>query len=229
MESILLNGFWPRYCVEDVEWARTEDADAGRVAIPMVCFCDIPLSRIDEHVLFYGEFGVGLSREWAIRSGLSPIQYAVEGSRIAKIIAHLSEFDGVSPEKKHEYLLRLLPIATNIKPLSGAMVVAGKPIVKDFYSESEWRFVASDAEVEPFLMQEEFEDPGMLSHHNDTTRTHSMLRFLPSDVKYIFVRSDTDIPSVINFIQSELDHHPAADLKVLMSRVTSLDTVRSDW
>jgi hypothetical protein len=50
-----------------------------------------------------------------------------------------------------------------------------------------------------------------------------------SDVKYLFVQMDAEIPAMINFIQSALDHHPSADIKVLMSRVTSLETLRSDW
>ena len=50
----------------------------------------------------------------------------------------------------------------------------------------------------------------------------------PSDVKYIFVKSDSDIPDIINFIQTELDRFPAAALKVLMSRVVSLESITMD-
>jgi len=55
-----------------------------------------------------------------------------------------------------------------------------------------------------------------------------MLKFSPKDIKYIFVKRDSDIPEIINFIQAELDQHPSSDIKVLMSRVTSLESISSD-
>lgn len=231
LELILLNGFWPRYCVEDVEWARTDDKDAGQVAMPIVCFCDIPLSRIEEHVLFYGEYGIGLTREWALRSGLSPVQYIVEGSRIAKAIGRMSELGpkNFDEDERRAFLLAGVTLVMNVKPLSGTMVVNGKPIAKEFYPESEWRYVASGADFEAFLMPDSFTDAVSLDQANELTRQHGMLEFLPSDVRYVFVRSDADIPPIMNFIQMKLDHFPAADLKVLMSRVTSLESVRNDW
>ncbi|MDN3685579.1 hypothetical protein QW180_26505 [Vibrio sinaloensis] len=61
------------------------------------------------------------------------------------------------------------------------------------------------------------------------TKEHGSLSFTPRDVKYIFVKkNDADIPDIINFIQNELDHYQAADLKVLMSRVVSLESIQSD-
>ncbi|MFU0923178.1 abortive infection system antitoxin AbiGi family protein [Kluyvera sichuanensis] len=63
LEIILKNGFWPRYCLEDIRWL--EFTDVEYVSYPMVCFCDIPLSRISEHVSFYGSFGLGVSKDWA--------------------------------------------------------------------------------------------------------------------------------------------------------------------
>jgi hypothetical protein len=60
VKNILLDGFWPRYCLEDLSWYVF---DVGYVAFPMVCFCDIPLSRINEHVGFYGEYGIGVTKK----------------------------------------------------------------------------------------------------------------------------------------------------------------------
>ena len=63
LKNILQNGFWPRYCLEDFNWYN---AELGYIAYPMVCFCDIPLSRINEHVKFYGDYGIGLTKNWGL-------------------------------------------------------------------------------------------------------------------------------------------------------------------
>lgn len=40
-----------------------------------VCFCDIPLSMIDKHVEQYGAYCIGLTKEWAMKNGVTPIRY----------------------------------------------------------------------------------------------------------------------------------------------------------
>ncbi len=62
LKSILKNGFWPRYSLEDFNWYNPQ---MGSIAYPMVCFCDIPLIRPREHVSFYGDYGLGMTKQWA--------------------------------------------------------------------------------------------------------------------------------------------------------------------
>ena len=94
--DILENGFWPRYCFEDIEWLIPKDlknelekqeednfletltkelikSNISSIAYPMSCFCDIPLSKITAHTDFYGSFGLGMTKEWGIRKRLNPI------------------------------------------------------------------------------------------------------------------------------------------------------------
>ena len=70
LKDILLNGFWPRYCIE-YGWGTSID-----FALPMVCFCDIPLSLIEDHTKFYGNYGIGMKRSWARElKNITPVQY----------------------------------------------------------------------------------------------------------------------------------------------------------
>jgi hypothetical protein len=71
--DILKAGFWPKYCLEDIGWQNFEKFDY--IAFPMVCFCDIPLSRIAEHTGYYGSYGIGLKKEWAEKNALNPVLY----------------------------------------------------------------------------------------------------------------------------------------------------------
>ena len=195
----------------------------------MVCFCDIPLSRIDEHVGFYGDFGIGLTREWAESNNGTPIQYVSGNNYIPEAIKDLGKFaetfEGDELNKYHQTIRYLL---AHTKPTQGNMVINGQLVKKEFYQESEWRYVPKHDQVEAYIRKSDFENEDALSKYNTLSKEHCTLKFSPKDIKYIFVKSDSDIPNIINFIQGEMDNHPAADLKVLMSRITSLESISQD-
>lgn len=77
IKSILENGFYPRTSIEDLSFLMHNYTKAF-VGIPMVCFCDIPLNLIEEHTLQYGDYGIGLSKEWGIEKGLNPVHYILD-------------------------------------------------------------------------------------------------------------------------------------------------------
>jgi len=86
LRNILTHTFSPRYCLEHIDNISKEAID---LAIPMVCFCDIPLSQIKDHVNTYGEYAIGLSKEWAMSNGISPVFYLHYGSLTNEMINKL--------------------------------------------------------------------------------------------------------------------------------------------
>ncbi len=223
--DILLNGFWPRYCLEDVQW---QQGGTGFVAFPMVCFCDIPLARISEHVNFYGSYGLGLSREWAERNNLNPVLYISTGSGLCSSIQNIFSFTLRIKVDDGKAIGDCRYLIAHSKPTGGQIILEGKPVQKEFYQESEWRYVPSHSEVKNYLKKDTFEDKENLEVHHSKTKEHVSLKFLPTDVSYVFVPRDCNIPNVINFMQSKLDSYPSADLKVLLSRVISLESIVRD-
>jgi hypothetical protein len=221
------SGFWPRYCPEDVKWQGYEGYDF--VAYPMVCFCDIPLSRIDEHVGFYGEYGLGLTKEWAERNNATPLQYVSNNNFLKgtfkKLINSASKLE---EEDKQNFLHDFRYLLAYTKPTQGNMVVGGQIIEKEFYQESEWRCVPKHLDIVDHLTREKYDDKDILSTANALTLEHCKLEISPSDIKYVFVKNDSDIPNIINFIQTELDHFTSVDIKILMSRVVSLESIQRD-
>lgn len=74
--------FVPNYVVEEVEYLRIPSLE--NVAIPMTCFCDTPIEdykRIHQHTERYGDFGIGLTKRWAISKGIQPVHYVVPQSQ----------------------------------------------------------------------------------------------------------------------------------------------------
>lgn len=228
LKLILKNGFWPRYCLEDVGWLGYSTHDY--VAYPMVCFCDIPLSRISDHVGFYGEFGIGLTRQWAEANGLNPILYVAGENNVSSSFRELGELSHkhATEDQKNASLVTMRYLLAHSKPAQGKMVVDGKPVEKVFYQESEWRYVPRHKNIEDFLLKSQFEDAAKLKTANDKTLEHCGIKFGPKDIRYVFVKSDADIPDVVNFIQSELDQFPGVDQKILMSRIVSLESLSED-
>ncbi|MFG0461582.1 abortive infection system antitoxin AbiGi family protein [Pseudomonas sp. yb_1] len=227
LKSVLKNGFWPRYCLEDVEWQGREENDF--IAFPMVCFCDIPMSRISEHVNFYGSFGLGLTKEWGAKNNLNPVFYFSGDNPLHGALKSLTRtISGLEGAQNKKGLMDIRYILAHSKPTKGRMIIGGEPVIKDFYQESEWRYVPQKKGVKDYLRSEDFSDKSKLDNLNSITQEKCMLEFLPSDVKYIFVPTDSEIPAIMNFIQTELDSFPSADLKLLMSRVTSLESLSLD-
>jgi len=216
LKLILEKGVQPRYCLEDIEWLNM--AKHKYIAYPMSCFCDIPLSRIYEHTDFYGGYGIGLTKEWGNKNNLNPVIYSPPGGHISLMAEFMLENEKSGKEEDmHVYHLLSL-----IKPTIGKMVVSGKIVEKEFYQENEWRYVPS---INSLLFEKDYEENK--DKANSKINEHT-LKFTPDDVKYIFVQSDTDIPSLVDFINEKLGHFPLSDLKIMQTRIVSLDTLSTD-
>ena len=255
--DILENGFWPRYCFEDIEWLIPKDLknelekqeegpilefikylikrNISSIAYPMSCFCDIPLSKITAHTDFYGGFGLGMTKEWGIRKGLNPIFYLSDNSIIPNLI--------------QSFLLKTAPIdfwksiqSTNqntiiqlrkfLKPLSGKMKVNGEEVTKNFDEECEWRYAPASDEnnlFPNFLPNFLANNNEELQDSNIVTKKVASLNFEPSDIKYIFVPEDSNIPTIINKINTIFTNYPEHERLLLLSKVISLDTIRKDF
>jgi hypothetical protein len=78
--NILENYFIPHYCPELGIDISTDCLDELSICLPqniypMVSFCDIPLALIRGHLNNYGNYGIGLTKEWGIRNYISPVLY----------------------------------------------------------------------------------------------------------------------------------------------------------
>ncbi|MFM5119607.1 abortive infection system antitoxin AbiGi family protein [Aeromonas veronii] len=229
LKDILANGFWPRYCLEDMRWYSGNNT---RSAYPIVCFCDIPLSRVDEHVKFYGNYGIGVTREWARKKQLSPVIYLNEDTHqhqsLKKILLGNLKGNGYYQDAGSD----INNIMSHIKPIEGEMIVNGESILKEFYQENEWRYaisgLATELKSKPWLYEVDYKNKTILESQNLKSKEYYSLKISPSDIRYIFVKSDSDIPNMVNFIQTNLDYYPSSDIKILLSRIMSFETITRD-
>lgn len=64
--------------------------------IPMVCFCDIPMSSLEFHMSVYGKYGIGLRKEWGEEQALNPVMYVNENSTFFRILSGLFMFNDIT-------------------------------------------------------------------------------------------------------------------------------------
>lgn len=81
LKKIIKQGIIPNYCEEDLSFDETDFC----VGIPMACFCDIPITLLDEHTGRYGKYGVALTKEWARKNGLNPVMYITNNEVIRSV------------------------------------------------------------------------------------------------------------------------------------------------
>lgn len=222
LKGILQNGFYPRYCLEDTNYLTVD-----YVGYPMVCFCDIPLSRISEHTSFYGDYGLGMTKEWGMKNALAPLLYTPASGALTDFANYLLKLEmkdsaGTLTQEQTELNKHFFRLISMIKPIAGNMVVGGKVIEKDFHQENEWRFVPQKFSV---LFRDSFDAEREAKNAEVATER---LQFSPADVKYIFVKYEADIPTIFDYIQNNLGHFPLNDIKILTSRIVSLETLALD-
>lgn len=258
--DILENGFWPRYCSEDIEWLIPKDFknelekqeednfwetltkelikyNISSIAYPMSCFCDIPLSKITAHTDFYGGFGLGMTKEWGIRKRLNPIFYLSDNSIIPNLIqsfllktAPIDFWKSIQSEKTNQNTI--IQLMKFLKPLRGKMKVNGKEVTKNFDEECEWRYAPASDEnnlFPNFLPNFLANNNEELQDSNIVTKKVASLNFEPSDIKYIFVPENSNIPTIINKINTIFTNYPEHERLLLLSKVISLDTIRKDF
>ena len=257
--DILENGFWPRYCSEDIEWLIPKDLknelekqeednlfisfiknliknNISSIAYPMSCFCDIPLSKITAHTDFYGGFGLGMTKEWGIRKGLNPIFYLSDNSIIPNLIQSfllktvpIDFWKSIQSEKTNQNTI--IQLMKFLKPLSGKMKVNGEEVTKNFDEECEWRYAPASYENNRFpnFLLNVLANNEKLQDSNIVTKKFASLNFEPSDIKYIFVPKDSNIPTIINKINTIFTDYPDDERLLLLSRVISLETIRKDF
>ena len=207
------------------------------IAYPMSCFCDIPLSKITAHTDFYGGFGLGMTKEWGIRKGLNPIFYLSDNSIIPNLIQSfllktvpIDFWKSIQSEKTNQNTI--IQLMKFLKPLSGKMKVNGKEVTKNFDEECEWRYAPASDEnnlFPNFLPNFLANNNEELQDSNIVTKKVASLNFEPSDIKYIFVPEDSNIPTIINKINTIFTNYPEHERLLLLSKVISLDTIRKDF
>ncbi len=230
--GILRNNFFPRFCLEEFEVFSKENLNLYDLAIPMVCFCDLPLSNMKEHLQNYGNYGLGMDKSWGIRQGLSPILYLNPSSDFHTHLHKVCDLVLESNIGNYEVLAEVMELYSFIKPPKGKSFRNGKYIEKNFYDEREWRFVpTNEGDIEEFrLAKKNFLDNVKRAEANRNLETKTQLIFEPNDIRYIIVSDESEITSMIRAVRDTKKHRfDSEETDLLSSRIISATQIREDF
>lgn len=228
--QILQNEFRPRYYPETIKITSRKTIFR---AIPMVCFCDIPLSQVKEHIKTYGEYGIGLSKDWALKKKLSPVLYLANDSIIAEsLLDILNTFQAPESNSTHLNIAKkaYVKIIRHIKNYKGDFTRDEK-IFKDviFYNEREWRYTPEpNSKLKFWLDKIEFENKLMLSIENEKASNYK-LTFEPDDIKYIIVKNDDEIKNMVNALKDIKSKFEPSIVEKLTTRIITSEQIKNDF
>ena len=235
--GILTNTFEPRYCLEKTEYLTTKSFKNIEMAYPMVCFCDIPLSKIKKHIGVYGNYGIGLKKSWGYRKNLSPIMYTRKNARTSKNIEKMinwsaTNLNNVNDEKDLNELKGFVSdFIMFTKPYFGEMFKEGKKIKRRFYDEREWRWIPKIDRKDTYihLDKESYFVEDFRANANRLVAQHYKLNFKPDDINYLIIDNDSEIDNFIENIEDIKNPFDSKTIKRLTSRIITKEQILNDF
>lgn len=236
LKGILQDNFKLRYCREKIN-ANEKKYD---LLIPMVSFCDIPFSQIKNHIKSYGNYGIGLKKEWAEKNGLNPVLYSDINSSLSKnffehlLIKLLNGDDGkkissLTLEEKY-----IFDIFRYIKNYQGKLERFNKKTVENyrFSDEREWRYVLPlESEALMFANLKKIKTD-MVQAAKEKMNANIMdkrLVFEPEDINYIIIKNESERDGIIKTLEDVKGKFPMQQVKRLTSRIISTEQIESDF
>ncbi|MCY9530032.1 abortive infection system antitoxin AbiGi family protein [Paenibacillus jamilae] len=225
----------PRYNLEDISYLKLKDYKG--IALPMKCFCDIHLNKLVYHMENYGNYGIGLHKEWGIQNGIQPINYVNPESNLIKDFVHVfnsaleldDSDESIRFDKYNNFLLMNLLF---MKPLNGYMLIDSDNKYMNFHDEREWRYIPDlrqFSELPLILPQEHLNPDTMNMYSNGLTRTESSwLKLDFKHIKYLVVDSEADREDLISFIMNENTTSELESL-TLCSKILVFNQLKEDW
>ncbi len=222
--SIEKHALIPRYYGETVEYL---DIGHHQMYYPMICFCDITVHRLEEHLKVYGQYGIAFSKTWGVSHGIQPLQYVNSQSVLCSDFskAFTSAIDNEAETPEANFLLTQMYY---MKPIEGNMPRDGKVIFKNFTDECEWRFIPDVAVINlpQVVLEDDAASIGML---NDTIEGHDScwLKFSYSDIKHIIIPDETELDAVCNVIEQSVNDK--AMQRKLISKIILWSDAKEDF
>ncbi|UTX50074.1 abortive infection system antitoxin AbiGi family protein [Chryseobacterium sp. MA9] len=220
LKSMLKNGFAPSYCIEKV--------GDNNYYIPMVSFCNIPIKDVELYAR-YGNYGIGMSLDWAIKNSISPVVYTHENTKFRNIHRDINNihiwdlFEKMFPQiikaklegkedttdyTEYEKIIKevnkiTIPAIQHFK--NWKVEYKGKEIIT--YLEREWRYIPNLPNEVSKIIHETEDEFQLLKDNEFRKKPHFPELALEineiNDLRYIMINSDSQRKSIITVLNEK--------------------------
>lgn len=223
-EIISSQKFLAKYCTEYC-W------NGYKFALPMACFCDIPMSQTICHMNNYGFYGIGMKSSWQNSKLLSSAIYVKSKSpivdKIGKILNKINakkESNAKKNAKDAEINRYHLYLLAHIKKYCGKQIYPNteNSRLTYFYQEREWRYVPKDFDINMLKVE-----------HNDNKpidvkpQTDFYLDFKPDDIRCFIIKEESERMELINSIDKL--GYSKDELNLLKSKIITSKQILYDF
>lgn len=229
----------PRYCREDLSYLKLRNFK--QLAYPMVCFCDIGLQRLEQHMDCYGYYGIAFPKHWCMGKGVQGVQYLSNESslyqdvREAIKVSRRIDSDG-AVESEQVLASFLTHQLMYYKPYQGKMRyrVDNRTRKKCLADECEWRFVPDVSTLDmPMAVSDAWKIDNYLDAYSSALATvpEVSLKFSVQDVKHIIISATEDLSTLMKASEEWQEEGVFSDQEIyqLLSKVLVWDEIKGDF
>ena len=236
----------PRYFVEDIRYLKIPPKIA---AIPMTCFCDINLNKIEYHMEFYGNYGLAFNKSWCMERGVQPVQYLNKSSDLQKEFrrAFNASYSNSNKDitKLKPYIL-LRNYLTNqmiyYKSYQGLFPILDKDgnrssttrKMKCFADECEWRYIPDLSKIglNQIITDEDVIANWQKTYNDMLSDEESVaLNFEYADLKYVVIKDINDFRKLIKIINEWRNNGLISNKELydLLPKILIWDEIKGDF
>lgn len=228
------------------------------VAIPMICFCDIPIVRTPNHIKKYGQYMIGVDKGLLLKlynNKLNPVIY-VHSDELINSFNVLSEIYKETSKTHNELCKTSQPVSDkNVIPMLGLRKYSLKHIIGfykpmfdeekkyNYYNEREWRVCLNDNDGQNDewkwgITKQEYEEKRKEWNSSFIKDFDSHLTLFEDDIRggitHIVVPSEGKVNEMIDFIlnTSKIFGYPDVCKETrhyLISKITSFERIALDY
>ena len=222
------------------------------VAIPMICFCDTPLTRVYQHMDKYGEYMIGFNKDFLMSSYgniLNPVFY-IQSPNVDDAIEELSsiyvetcaEHLTLTNNSQNDKSSLMRITSLGLRKYSLRLLVGlSKPI--SYYDECEWRIINDDNRGQPNEWKwglSEAEYKNIKKEINDELFKdfNSYIKIyedsISDAISCIVVKKESQVSMLVDYIMKskKLFGYEVSSEKVkmnLVSKITSVKRITLDY
>jgi hypothetical protein len=205
----------------------------------MTSFCDLTIMQLANdsvHRQNFGEFGIGLTKDWGVRNKVSPVMYAHRTSqqtkRLNKLINVINDYrnKGFSSKAVDIIEAEMIDSFKFIKPYKG-IYHKGKKIKNGtkaivYYNEREWRYCPSVHQYS--VLRATIPDNKQEKEKLNRKLREDLIKFETKDVKFIVIKGKKDFLIVSKTINDMVDLDDTQK-SFLLTKIISFEEIREDY